>query len=109
MILSLLAQASSSSSPAPAGGAGSFLILIPLFGLLYFMMIRPQKKARAAQMALTRSVEVGDEIETIAGMFGRITKADDATLWVELAPGFTVKMSRAAIRRKVIPDVAEGA
>ncbi len=109
MILNLLAQASPTTSPAPAGGAGSFIILIPLFAILYFLMIRPQKKARAAQLELTRSVEIGDEVETVAGMYGKIARADDQTLWVELAPGLTVRMSRGAIRRKILPDVPDNA
>lgn len=104
MILALLAQVAptASATAKPTGGAGSLVILLPMFGLLYFFMIRPQKKARQNQMMLARSVDVGDEIETIAGMFGRVTKTDDAAIHVELAPGFTVRMSRSAVRRKVI-------
>ncbi len=56
--------------------------------------------ARAAQ-ELARSVEVGDRIETVAGMYGSITGATDETVDVEIASGVVVTMSRAAVRRKV--------
>lgn len=105
MIFNLLAQTPSPTSTAsPGGGLGTVVVMVAMFGLLYFFMIRPQKKARQAQMALTRAVDVGDEIETVAGMYGKVTKTDDSTLWVELAPGFTVRMSRGAVRRKILPD-----
>ena len=86
MIFTLLAQTPTpTTSPAsgPTGGFGNLIILLPIFALLYFFMIRPQKRARQSQAQIMRSIEVGDEIETVAGMFGRVTRADDMTVFVE--------------------------
>lgn len=84
-----------------AGSAGSLILLVAMFGAMYFLMIRPQQKRVRAAQQLARSVEVGDRVETVAGMFGSITAATDDTVDVEIAPGVVVTMSRGAIRRKV--------
>lgn len=104
-MLSILAQATSTASPSPApsgGGASSLIVFALLAGVFYFFMIRPQQRARRTHAELMRVLEVGDEIETAAGMFGKITRVEDSTLWVELAPSVVVKMSRGAVRRKVV-------
>ena len=82
----------------------SFIFLGLLFGAMYFLMIRPQQRRRRQYMALLGSLEVGDEVETIAGIFGTIRRLDDDHAWVEVAEGMTLKMSRGAIRRKVAAD-----
>ena len=87
---------------------GTIVILLPLAVLFYFFMIRPQKRQREAQTELMRSLEIGDEIETIGGLFGAIRRLDDDHAWVEFAPGTTVKMARRAIRRKVVQEDRSG-
>lgn len=93
--------AQSGGSGAAGGGAGSLILLVGMFVAMYFLMIRPQQKRARAAQALARSVEVGDRIETVAGMFGSIKGATDDTVDVEISSGVVVTMSRAAIRRKV--------
>ena len=111
LFLRLLAEGSASPSPAAKGGGAAFQLVFfaLIIGGLYMFMIRPQKARQRAQVQLIGSIEVGDEVETSAGMFGRVQRATDTIVWVELAPGMTVKMSRAAIRRRVIePDPGQG-
>lgn len=110
-MLYLLAQVSPSATAAPSQGTGgSLLIFLPLILAFYFLGIRPKQKMLRAQQALMREIAVGDEIETAAGFYGTVRDADELTLDVELAPGMVVKMSRAAVRRKVLqaPDDAPG-
>lgn len=102
-MLYLLAQASPSASPAPSQGPGSLLIFVPLILAFYFFGIRPNQKRMRAQQDLMRAIGVGDQIETAAGFWGTVRAADDQTFDVELAPGVVVKMSRAAVRRKITP------
>lgn len=92
----LIAQETSQQNPA-----FSLLFIVGLFAFFYFLMIRPQQKRARAQQALTRGVEAGDKIETVAGMRGVVREAGDETLEVEIAPGVVVTMARGAIRRKV--------
>ena len=93
--------AAQSGGSGAAGGAGSLILLVGMFVAMYFLMIRPQQKRARAAQALARSVEVGDRIETVAGMFGSIKGATDDTVEVEISSGVVVTMSRGAIRRKV--------
>lgn len=99
-MLNLFLQTTSASEPQ--SGAGSLLVFLPLIAVFYFFMIRPRQKQMRAHNELMRVLEVGDEVETVAGMFGTITRTADDVIWVELAPGLTVKMARGAIRRKVV-------
>lgn len=103
MILTLLAQATTEPKPQPNPlvSLAPILLLVVLF---YFVLIRPQRRARQAQMELIRAIEVGDEVESIGGMFGTVRKLEDDVVWVEIAAGTTVKLSRGAIRRKIVEE-----
>lgn len=106
-LLTLLAQASPTTSARPAGsGLTSLLFPVLLIGAMYFLMIRPQRSRMKAAQELIGSLEVGDEVQTAGGMFGRITRIDDEHAWVELAPGTTIKFLRRAIVGKVPPASA---
>ncbi len=97
-MIAALAQ-TSQSNPA------SLLIFLLPLGLMFFFM-RSQKRKMAAQQSLQRSAEVGDEILTTSGMFGRIIDEDEdeGTILLEIAPGTRVKMVRAGISRRLTED-----
>jgi preprotein translocase subunit YajC len=97
----LLAQDSQGGSSLIA-----FLPLLLMGGIFYFLLIRPQQRRAKAQQALLRSVEVGDEIVTTAGVFGTVTDIDevDDVVTVEIAPGTRIRMVRAGIGRVVSDD-----
>jgi preprotein translocase subunit YajC len=94
----LLAQNSEGGSSLVA-----FLPLLLMGGVFYFLLIRPQQRRARAQQTLLRSVEVGDEIVTTAGVFGTIVAIDDETdvVTLEIAPGTQIRMVRAGIGRIV--------
>lgn len=101
MVLTFLAQTATPTTTQPASGAASLLIFLLPVALIVFMM-RKQGKQRREHMDLVSAIEVGDEVETVAGMFGRVKSAKDDTLVVEFSPGMDVKVSRASIRRRII-------
>jgi preprotein translocase subunit YajC len=103
MMIGFLAQA---SEPSSGSGLVAFLPLILMGGVLYFIMIRPQKRQRQAQQALLNSLEVGDEVMTAGGIFGTIVDIDEDedVLTVEVAPGTKLRMIRAGISRKLVED-----
>jgi preprotein translocase subunit YajC len=96
----VLAQESSSGS----SGLSSLLFLGGLFVLFYFLAIRPQQKRMRAQQALIASVEVGDRIETVSGIYGTVREMEGMDIKLEIAPGTVIEMSKGAIRRKVVAD-----
>lgn len=83
------------------------LILGLLFGVFYFMLIRPQKKRAETHRNLIESVEVGDEVVTIGGLHGRVTRVDEDDLDIEAAPGINLRFVKSAIARKVTEDEDE--
>jgi preprotein translocase subunit YajC len=87
---------------APAGGAGGeggqFLIMmVILFGLMYFMIIRPQSKRAKEHRAMVEAIAKGDEIVTNGGTLGRVLKVGEQFLTVEIATGVEVKVQRSAV------------
>ena len=86
---------------ASAGGdAGlmSFLPIILMFVLLYFLMIRPQMKRAKEQKAMIEALQKGDEVVTAGGIVGRITKLSDQYVTVEVAPSTEVVVQRSAVQ-----------
>jgi len=88
-------------APAAAGGdAGlmSFLPIILMFVLLYFLMIRPQMKRAKEQKAMVEALQKGDEVITAGGVLGRITKLSDAYVSLEIAPNTEISVQKAAVQ-----------
>jgi len=85
---------------AAGGDAGlmSFLPIILMFVLLYFLMIRPQMKRAKEQKAMIEALQKGDEVVTAGGIVGRITKLADQYVTVEVAPNIEVVVQRSAVQ-----------
>ena len=85
---------------APAGAAGglmSFLPIILMFVVLYFLMIRPQMKRQKEQKSMIDALAKGDEVVTAGGLVGKVTKVGDAYITVEVAEGTEIVMQKAAV------------
>ena len=74
-----------------------FLIIILMFGALYYLLLRPQQKREKARRELVRSLEAGDEVVTNAGIHGVVAEVEDAIVWLEVAPNVELKLSRDAV------------
>ena len=64
------------------GNAGILIWFVVLFGLMYFMMIRPQKKQQKEMQKMLDSLEVGDKVVTIGGICGKVVKLKDNKVWI---------------------------
>jgi preprotein translocase subunit YajC len=83
-----------------SGGNFSFLlILVLLFGFMYFVMIRPQQKRRREAQDMQNSLGPGDEIVTIGGLHGTVVLAEADVVTLEIAPDVQVRFARPAIAR----------
>ena len=84
------------------------LIIAVLFGVLWFAMIRPQRAKVQAQQRLLSTVEVGDEILTVGGIYGIVQEVepDDegGDLVVEIAEGIHVRIARKALATVIKPE-----
>ena len=85
---------------APAGGAAglaSFLPLILIFVIMYFLMIRPQQKRAKEHRAMVEALKKGDEVVTQGGLVGKVTDVKDEEVTVEIAQGVKVRVVRSTI------------
>ncbi len=85
---------------APAGAAGglmSFLPIILMFVVLYFLMIRPQMKRQKEQKAMIDALAKGDEVITAGGIVGKVTKVNDAYVTLEVAEGTEIVIQKASV------------
>jgi preprotein translocase subunit YajC len=78
------------------------IIFLPLLFLaLWAIVILPQQRRMRAHQALVSVLEEGDEVMTTSGILGTITAIDDEVLHLEVAPGVTLRIVRAAIARRM--------
>jgi preprotein translocase subunit YajC len=82
----------------PGGGIGSFFIpLIFIFIIMYFVMIRPQKKRQEQQQKLIGNLKTGDRVVTNAGIHGLISNVKETTVLVKVADNVKIEMDKSAI------------
>ena len=102
-LMPLLAEAA--EAPVPEEGMGSmlsmFLPMILIFGVLYFMMIRPQRKKDKAAKEMLKQLVVGDRVCTIGGIYGTIDSIrDDIVTLAVGADKVKLVFKRSAIAHK---------
>jgi preprotein translocase subunit YajC len=88
-------------SPAAApqgGGIESMLLILAMFAVLYFLMIRPQMKRAKEHKTMVDGLQKGDEVITAGGILGRITRVDDQYVTVSIAEGVEVQLQRHAVQ-----------
>jgi preprotein translocase subunit YajC len=92
------------AASSSGGGNYTFLIVIVvLFGLLYFVMIRPQRNKQRQVQAMQGRVQPGQRVRTTAGMYATVVEADDTDVVLEVAPGVNLRFLRRAVM-DVLPD-----
>ncbi len=89
-----------------AGGAGgalaSFIPLILIFAIMWFLLIRPQQKKLKEHQAMVAALRRGDEVVTQGGLIGKVTKVkDDGEVEVEIAPNVKVRVVKHTISQVV--------
>ncbi|MFC5189876.1 preprotein translocase subunit YajC [Pediococcus cellicola] len=82
------------------GGYGSIIFIILIFGLMYFMMIRPQKKQQQKHQEMMNKLQVGDKVVTIGRLHGVVDSIDEDARTVTLdCDGIYLVFDRTAIMR----------
>jgi len=86
----------------------AYILWIPLILLVaWLMIIRPQRNARRRAAELSGSLDVGDEVVTIGGLYGQIVTIDDRSVELDVAEGVTLRFARRAIAGKAPVDEPE--
>jgi preprotein translocase subunit YajC len=82
-----------------------FLIIMALMlGVMYVLMVRPQRQKQSKQQAMINDASVGDDVLTTGGIYGTITQAEGDDVVVEIASGLSVHMTRRGIAAVLPPD-----
>jgi len=76
-----------------------FLIALPV--LMYFLLIRPQQRRVKEQRSLLSAVAEGDEVMTTSGIYGYVNAIEDDTIWLDIAEGVEIRISKAAVARRI--------
>jgi preprotein translocase subunit YajC len=86
---------------AAGGGAGAAFQILPLvliFGIMYFLLIRPQQKKAKAHQAMVQALRRGDQVITQGGIIGKVSKvAEGNEVEVEIATGVKVRVVKSTV------------
>lgn len=85
------------ASAAGATDLMSFLPIVIIFILFFFMIIRPQMKQAKETRTMVSALKKGDEVATTGGVVGKITKVGDSFVSLEIAPDTVINVQKAAV------------
>ena len=105
MIAILLASESGSGNN---GNPSLLIFFAAIFGAMYFLLLRPQRRRLKESQALQSSISVNDEVVLTSGIYGYITAIEDDVLWVDIADGhgserIEIRVARGSVARKTAP------
>ncbi len=84
---------------------GPILVMIMIF---YFLLYRPQKAAQKRRMNMLDSLQVGNRVMTIGGLYGTIEAMDDKIVKLKIAANTVIEVSRASINSNVSKEEQQG-
>ncbi len=85
-----------------------FVIILVLLALMWFLIIRPQRRRQVQAKTLVDQLEVGKEIVTAGGLYGTITEIADDEVRVEIADGVEVRIAKRAVAGVISEDEGHG-
>lgn len=91
------AQTAPDAAAGGAGGLMSFLPLVLMFVVLYFIMIRPQMKRQKEHKAMLDALAKGDEVVVGGGVLGRVAKLGETVVHIEVAKDVEIQVQRASV------------
>jgi len=94
------AFAMAGNATAQQGGRPGYegiIMLVIMFAIFYFLLIRPQQKRAKQHKQLIENLKVGDQVVTAGGLHGKVAALQDTVVMVEVAAGVKIKISRSSI------------
>lgn len=77
---------------------GQLFFFVPLILIFYFLILRPQQKRAKEQAAMLAALQKGDEVVTVGGVLGRVTKVGEAYVSMEVAENVEMNVQKSAIQ-----------
>ena len=82
----------------------SILIIVAMFALLYFMMIRPQQRKEKERRKMIEELRAGAHVVFAGGFIGTIVESSEKTFKIEIAPGVEVEVARSSVQDVIKPE-----
>ena len=103
-LLTILLQAQS------GGGMSMIIMMVAIFAIMYFFMIRPQNKKQKEIQKFRNSIVPGTDVVTAGGIYGKVKEVNDMdnTLMIEIASGVKIKLAKNSVYASVPTDTASG-
>jgi preprotein translocase subunit YajC len=89
--------AAGAADPGIMGSLTTFAPIIIMFVVMYFIMIRPQQKRQKEMKTMMDALGKGDEVITVGGVLGRVSKVTDAYVTIEVAAGTEIVVQKNAV------------
>lgn len=88
-------------SPGGQAGQGSgyegLIMLVVMFAIFYFLLIRPQQKRAKQHKELLEALKVGDQVVTAGGIHGKVAGLQETVVIIEVATGVKIKLNRSSV------------
>lgn len=95
----LMSNAYAQTAPIASGsGLMEFLPLVLVVAVFYFLLLRPQQKRAKEQRAMLAALQKGDEIVTVGGELGRVSKVGDIYVTLEISDNVMVNIQKSAVQ-----------
>jgi len=94
-----LAAATCPAPGAPGGGMNMMIMMALIFGIMYFMMIRPQQRKEKERRELINNLKSGTRVIFSGGIIGTVTNVKDSTFIVKIADNVKIEIARGAVSR----------
>ena len=95
--MSLIENAYAQAEAPAGGGLGILPLLLIMFAMMYFLIIRPQSKKAKEHEAMVQGLSKGDEVLTSGGILGKITDLDDQFLTLKISQNVEIQVQRRTI------------
>ena len=97
MVSEAYAMAGNSGAQGGSPGYEGVIMLVVMFAIFYFLLIRPQQKRAKQHKQLIEGLKVGDQVVTAGGLHGKVAAVQDTVVIVEVATGVKIKVSRSSV------------
>lgn len=94
------AYAMASNAAAQQGGRPGYegiIMLVIMFAIFYFLLIRPQQKRAKQHKQLIEALKVGDQVVTAGGVHGKVAAIQETVVTLEVATGVKIKVNRSSV------------
>ena len=79
------------------GGYEGIIMMVAMFAIFYFLLIRPQQKRAKQQRMLVESLKVGDQVVTSGGIHGKIAALEEQVVTLEITSGVKIRINRSSV------------